>query len=141
MAHIVPSISFVKHLKSQLQAGKSLSFALEAFLERNNNSFGRDLQKWWLLKKHGQHFQVENRSPFQQSLFKIMDEGLKGAPVYEFLENLELEMEEEFERQWKLYLEKLPMILSIPLLFLFFPAYVVLLFGPLLNQFLQGVSL
>ena len=141
MAHLVPSISFVSGLKDKIQCGHSLATAVDELVLTNEGPFFIKLHSWWVAKKSGHKVSEHFSSEYQAALIQILDEGLNGAPIYQALQSLEQEMLEEFERQWKAYLERLPVILSLPLLFLFFPAYVILLFGPLLNQFLIEVNL
>ena len=140
MVHIVPSLSLIKKFRYLLQSGKSASLSLKLAIEDENTEFSRKINLWFMqyraegcseiaFKPHGQKFFVE-----------ILSRALDGAPVLQILDQLENEMEQEFERQWKAWLESLPYKLSIPLLLFFFPAYGVLLFGPLLTQFLYEVK-
>ena len=76
---------------------------------------------------------------FNRKYYKMKDINTV-IPILKHLENIEAEMLEEFEIQWKSYLDSLPTKLSLPLLFLFFPSYVILIFGPLIITFLQGVN-
>jgi hypothetical protein len=141
MVHIVPSLSFLKSFKVQLENGQSVSTALETTLQKENSTFSQRVQLWRLHQQNGHDLCEELfHSHYQIHLISILSRGLKGAPIHEDLVFLEVEIEEEFERQWKAYLESLPMKLSLPLLLFFFPSYVVLLFGPLITQFLQEVS-
>lgn len=140
MAHIVPSISFIQDLKTNIEQGVSLQQSIQQLVNKPENTFTLKISLWF------SYFQKSDRNPvvfptqYQKSLVEILEQGLNGAPVYEHLGMLEQEMCREFERQWKSYLESLPLKLSLPLLLFFFPAYVILLFGPLLVQFLSGVQ-
>ena len=141
MAHIVPSIEFVMGVKSRMERGESLASCIEQQLRGQSDGFSLQMRRWWQGYTSGCSWDEGIKTTYQRALLKILEEGLKGAPVHQSLCQLEVEMCDEFERQWKLYLDSLPSRLSLPLLFLFFPAYVILLFGPLLNQFLLEVSL
>ena len=140
MAHIVPSIEFVSGVKYGMQNGQSLTQSLERQLGRSKDRFHWEMARWFAAYKSGHRYHREFPSIYQQSLVSILEEGLRGAPIVHALDELEAEMLFEFETQWKAYVERLPTILSIPLLLLFFPAYIVLLFGPLINSFLAGVG-
>ncbi len=140
MAHIVPSISFLKIFMGHLQSGKSVGLALDETVKEEQSEFSLQVLHW-RARNQGSATPILFKActHFQQAFFEIVGAGLEGAPVFELLVELEIEMLEEFDRQWKNYLEKLPMILSLPLLLFFFPAYVILMFGPLLTQFLNEV--
>lgn len=140
MAHLVPSIEFVGEVISEVEQGRSVLEALERSTHSPCNDFVFKVGLWLEYRKNSETNKVRFSSHYQQGLIEILEEGLRGAPVHEHLNVLHSEMSEEFERQWKSYLQNLPMKLSIPLLLFFFPAYVVLLFGPLVVQFLSGVQ-
>lgn len=140
MAHLVPSISFVSTIKTNIAQGMSVSSALESSIQREDSDFAKQMLFWKATRERGKVYRPF-KSHFQQSFLEIINSGLDGAPIYEHLCLLEAQMIQEFERQWKLYLESLPFKLSIPLLLFFFPAYIVLLFGPLIMQFLNEVPL
>jgi hypothetical protein len=141
LAHLTPSIEFVINLKSGLEQGNSLLDAFNENLNNLNDPFSKKMALWFAYYKNSMESSIEFKSQYQKNLLEILDQGFSGAPVYEHLCLLEKEMSEEFERQWKAYLESLPLKLSLPLLFFFFPSYVILLFGPLIVQFLTEVSL
>lgn len=141
MAHIVPSISFLTTMKRQIQGGNSVSTALQLTLVEEKTDFSIQVRQWHAYQQSSQDKASElAKTHYQSAFFEILKSGLDGAPVYELLEELENEMVLEFERQWKLYLDRLPLILSLPLLLFFFPSYVILMFGPLLTQFLSEVN-
>ena len=139
MNHRVPSLSFVKNLKSGLQQGLSVLESFEQSLAKEDNEFGLKISLWWSYEKNGIYNQIRFETHYQKHLIEILQSGFSGAPIYDHLCHLESEMTREFDRQWKAYLESLPLKLSIPLLIFFFPSYIVLLFGPLVLQFLEGL--
>ena len=140
MGHIAPSLSFVRNMKTGLEQGLSVLESFEQSIAMEESEFGSKVSLWWSYEKNGAHNQVSFKTHYQKHLMEIIRSGLAGAPIYDHLGYLESEMAAEFERQWKAYLEILPLKLSIPLLVFFFPSYVVLLFGPLIVQFLTEVQ-
>jgi hypothetical protein len=140
MAHIAPSISFIREVISGIEQGKSVGQVLDAVVLLDQADFFKKMKVWWSIKKSGGEPPQIFRSHYQQSLIEILENGLLGGAIHDHLCRLEAEMIQEFERQWKAFLESLPLKLSVPLLLFFFPSYVVLLFGPLLVQFLMEVN-
>ncbi len=140
MSHIVPSLSFVRNLSAGLEQGLSVLESFEQSILRDDNEFCLKMSLWWSYEKNGVHNQVRFKTHYQKHLVEIICSGLSGAPIYDHLCHLESEMSREFDRQWKAYLESLPLKLSIPLLIFFFPSYIVLLFGPLVVQFLKELQ-
>ena len=123
-----------------IEHGCSVQETLAKLTQYPEDSFSEKMALWLTYKKNGVAREVVFKTQYQQNFIEILSHGLAGAPIYEHITILEREMDEEFERQWKAYLESLPMKLSLPLLLFFFPAYVILLFGPLIMQFLMEVS-
>ena len=140
MNHMVPSLSFVRDFSTGLEQGLSVLESFEQSLAKENNQFTLKMSLWWSYEKNGVQNQVQFKTHYQKHLIEIIRNGLLGAPIYDHLCHLESEMNKEFDRQWKAYLESLPLKLSIPLLIFFFPSYIILLFGPLALQFLRELQ-
>ena len=121
MAHLVPSLSFLKTLKRHLQRGRSVNSAISLSIQEENTPFTLLVVRWRALLQASNIKAVQvGETHFQMAFFEILKSGLEGAPIYELLSELEEEMTDEFERQWKVYLERLPLLLSLPLLLFFF---------------------
>ena len=140
MGHIVPSLSFVRGLQSGLEQGLSVLESFEKNIAESSNEFNLKMSLWLSYEKNGIHNQVQFETHYQKHLIEILRCGLSGTPIYDHLCHLENEMKKEFDRQWKAYWGSLPLKLSIPLLIFFFPSYIILLFGPLVIQFLQELQ-
>ncbi len=140
MVHIVPSISFIKQLRTQLESGLSVSSSLKKTLIIEDSLFSQEVELWWSGYRTGHGGHWEFRTHFEKAFIEVLQQGLEGAPIHKYLLQIEQEMQEEFEIRWKSYLDSLPTKLSLPLLFLFFPSYIILIFGPLISAFLKGVS-
>lgn len=139
MVHIVPSISFLKTFIKELEKGSAVSQSIRRACEQENTPLSTEILMWSLdfQQKGDGGLLWSPQSHYQLSFKELLKQGLQGAPVYQPLLDLENEMLIEFEIQWKSHLETLPVKLSIPMLFFFFPAYVVLLFGPLITKFMK----
>jgi hypothetical protein len=124
-----------------MQMGVSVQAALDRSVSEEKTEFSLRVLLWReRLLSRDKGARAPAQTHYQHAFFEIVQSGLAGHPIFELLCELEKEMEQEFDRQWKLYLERLPLLLSLPLLLCFFPAYVILMFGPLVTQFLSEVS-
>ena len=139
MVHIVPSLSFIKRFRYNMQSGKSASLSVKLAIEDENSDFSNNLNLWFIQYRAEGRSEVPFNTHGERFFVEILTRALEGAPVLQTLDQLEAELEQEFDMQWKAWLESLPYKLSIPLLLFYFPAYVVLLFGPLLTQCLYEV--
>ncbi|MCB0378797.1 MAG: hypothetical protein KDD33_09915 [Bdellovibrionales bacterium] len=140
MAHIVPTIDFTNRIIRGMSNGEALEALIKKEAQNGNSQFHFNMALWLLAYKNGQTKVIEFHTDYQKSLCIVLSIGLAGGPILGQLEALHAEMRAEFERQWQVYLQKLPFQLLVPLLLGFFPSYVVLLFGPLAIQFFQEIA-
>lgn len=140
MEYLAPSLEFLRKLQAEMKSGKALSLILPELLSHQHTDFHKRMRQWWFHYQNG-HRRPEFSTHYQRALVTIIESGLSGAPIFEHLEELEEEVAEELKRQIDAHLESLPFKLLLPLVLLFFPAFIILLFGPLLNQFLLEVGL
>lgn len=141
MAHIVPSIAFIQDFKKQIHNGNSVNKTIDSLCRsKEKDVFTLNITRWWLYYNAGKSNRIVMKTDYEKMLVQVLKRGVEGAPIYEHLQLLETEMIQEFDRQWKAYLESMPFKLLAPLLLFFFPSYVILLFGPLFIQFLSEVA-
>lgn len=74
---------------------------------------------------------------YRERLFWLLESGYAGAPVLRELRALKSETIEQLELDLKNHVERLPLKMLLPLLLLMFPAFLILLFGPITTQFLS----
>lgn len=74
---------------------------------------------------------------YRRSLMSILLDGHRGRPILPRLLELRLEVERQLELDAKAHIEALPIKLLAPLLLLMFPAFLILLLGPILKQLLE----
>lgn len=74
---------------------------------------------------------------YRERLFWLLESGYAGAPVLRELRALKSETLEQLELDLKNHVERLPLKMLLPLLLLMFPAFLILLFGPMMTQLLS----
>ena len=79
------------------------------------------------------------RYPHRRALLLLLEQGLQGQSILDKLIDLEREIEVACEIEVKEDLEILPLKLLFPLLVLQFPAFLLLLVGPLTQKFLNAL--
>lgn len=77
---------------------------------------------------------------YSRTLLSIFRDGLSGDSVLERLQELQRDLERQTEIDIQAHIERLPMIMLVPLLLLQLPAFLLLLLGPLVNRFLEGMQ-
>lgn len=133
-----PLLKAIREVKWTLRTGKSMKVAVEIYLERTEDSFASRLRPLWTLRKNQPHAVVKElstlNSHFQQAFWDLIERGCTGQPVLEALTALEEEVEIAAQAELDHHLSTLPFKVLMPLLFLQFPAYLILLLGPLVRE-------
>ncbi len=139
MDSLAPPLRALLNIKLKIQSGISTRESIREYVkEALDCSFAQDLSLWL--------FQIESESdemtskpfthPFRKMLVEVLAQGLEGDQILKSLEILEAEMIEASHRDLDNQLQKLPFIVMIPLLFLQLPAFLLIIFGPLLSKLL-----
>lgn len=128
------------HVRVSMEGGESLRASIDRFsnFEHSKNHF--KLKEWL---SHHEQSDGECRADqlfannHIQIFLGIMADGLMGHSIFERLKSLEEELIEVCKDAFQRELDRLPYILMVPLLLFMFPAYLLLLLGPILNMFLN----
>jgi len=75
----------------------------------------------------------------REQLFLLLEAGKRGSSVLTEWRVLRREVEAQLEMDLKGHVESLPLKMLMPLLLLLFPAFLILLFGPIVRAFLSAI--
>ena len=81
----------------------------------------------------------DHKTIYRRSLFGIIRDGLRGNPVLPQLKELRSEIESQLELDMKSHVESLPLKMLVPLLLAMFPAFLILLLGPITRNFVEAL--
>jgi hypothetical protein len=151
---LAPVLKCLIEIQSSVQNGEPVRAGLTNFLRVSDQreEFAADLRRFlfawdqghdWRRRFFSSNFSTRSRrlqSPYRRALIEILAAGLAGQPVLTHLEELRLEIERACEIEIKGHLESLPLKMLVPLLLFQFPAFLLLLFGPLLNRLIQELN-
>jgi hypothetical protein len=138
MADLAEPLEFVVSLRLELGKGQSFKAALAKTLERSQGEFSNCVSNWLrTFEKGGRSPQIVS-SPLRSQMLNLFDLGLQGVPVSEHLCTLEHHIKDVCAEDIEMHIEKLPVVLSLPLVFCFLPAYIVLIIGPVLSSLQLG---
>lgn len=128
------------HVRVSIEGGEALRVSLFRFAEMKETFLNFKLKNWIT------HFDQTGGENCAETLFthhqtqiflEILFQGLNGHSIYERVKAMEEEFIEVCKDEFQRELDKLPYILMIPLLLFMFPAYMLLLIGPILNLFIK----
>ncbi len=143
MEGLAPPLQCLLDVRASIESGKSVRTSLLAYISSRKGSFATLLGHWLATIEHKRDPKAildSTGSLYRRSLLEIFELGLNGHPILqkliEFEEELVAACEEEIQRD----LDLLPFKLLCPLLFCQFPAFLLLLLGPIFVQLLQELS-
>ncbi|MDE0151503.1 MAG: hypothetical protein OXK80_03260 [Bdellovibrionales bacterium] len=140
MDSLAPPLRALLSIKLKIQSGISTRESIREYVkEALDCSFAQDLSLW-LFQMESENNEISPKiftHPFRKMLVEILTQGLEGEQILKSLEILENEMITASHRDLDNQLQKLPFILMMPLLFLQLPAFLLLIFGPLLSKLLS----
>ena len=142
MDTLAPPLKALLNIKLQIQAGTSTRESIYKYIKENTGcSFARDLSDWIFQIESGgrpslDHFQ----KTYRKMLIEILTRGLEGDQILKSLSALEEEMITASQIDMDRQIQKLPLLTMIPLLFLQLPAFLILVFGPLLMKIIHQLT-
>lgn len=140
MESVAPPLECIFQVQMDLKSGRSLQSSLSFYAQEHQDEFTIVLSDF-LIHYH-QGLDLKNvinslKSPYRKALLQIFLLGLKGAPIFDHLESLEKEVLWACEQELDGFFKTLSFTCLIPILFLQFPAFLLLVFGPLLKVLME----
>lgn len=140
MEDINPTLRLIMSLREGLENGQPVRQSLQNFLSSEPGLLAKQLQKWWILKNSEQNPELKAFTLSQRALLQLIDRGFKGESIGTALVLLEQEVVEKCEGEIDEYVQALPIKCMIPLLLMIFPAYLLILLGPLVEELLRSLN-
>ncbi len=135
------SLLLVWDMKRALEKNQSLQLGIKVFISRKLKcKFSVSFGDFWRQYQVGPALAMESSlnigrlNSTQRALIFLVIKGLSGQSIYENLKALESEYIIYCEDEIQRHIQKLPMLLQIPMLGLIFPAIMSLLIVPALGM-------
>lgn len=136
---ISPTLEAIMEIKWAIGSGVSTKEALNSYLQSHHNGCAQELQKNWLHTQQGMAC-PPLKLPIRQALWTLIERGLAGQPILDSLASLESEADSVSQDQLNAHILALPFKSLLPLIFLQFPAYLILLLGPILRELSKNLG-
>jgi hypothetical protein len=134
---IAAPLHLVTFLLKAIETSQSLENTIRNYLQTENTDICVQLKefytKWQARELKDLEF-IPSKLHYRRALFEVLLMGLKGRTIYPMLKSLEEEIVIACEQEIHSQAAKLPFLLLMPLLLLQTPAFLLLLFGPILQQ-------
>ncbi|MBL7555049.1 MAG: hypothetical protein JNM24_04435 [Bdellovibrionaceae bacterium] len=156
MEDLAPPLELLLVVKSSIEKGKSIQdgikrylstqsghvFANQMFRSAEPRSFVAITRQWFLLIERQmatQELVAGVKSIYRRQLLQLLEKGIRKEPIYNQILILEHEIYQACEREIQEKLIKLPYLVMIPVLFFQFPALLTVIFGPLVQNFIESL--
>ena len=143
MESVAPPLSLLLMVKRSLEKGQPAKMGVLHYLKKEEGPFPQLVSKWLAHLQQGQathELLRSEESMHRRVLLQLLERGMRGEAIYTPLSQLEDEIIEACNHELAQKLAKLPFLLLIPLLLLQFPAFLMLLFGPLIQNFFHSLG-
>ena len=140
MEHIAPSLKYLNELIFEIENGISVKDCLIK-INSKGLEFSKTVNKYLFCRQNEMNEpSFEAINSYQKTLLELIFSGILGAPILKSLKILRNEMVDRAKDDIEEHLAKIPFKLMIPLLLFQFPAYLILLFVPILKKFIEGLN-
>lgn len=145
MEGLTPPLKCLIEMQSCIQNGESVRSGLVRFLHlaEPKDSFTLTVRSFLFAWEQEQNWRAiigAQKSSYRRALLEIAASGLGGQSVLTHLESLRTEMIAACDLEIREHLELLPLKMLVPLLLFQFPAFLLLLFGPLLRHLIEELN-
>ena len=141
MANLAPPLSLLLQVRQSLENGQSCQSGVRKYLGSHpDDDFFPIVLQWFSLAEQGlstSKIKSHLRSPYRFTLLTLLENGISGKPILKPLRSFESELVEACKLEIESDLTALPFKILIPLLLFQFPAFLLLLLGPLFIQFMK----
>ncbi|MCZ0933202.1 MAG: hypothetical protein OXJ52_08630 [Oligoflexia bacterium] len=142
MVCLAPPLQAVLEIRLLIENGNSVSQAIRLYSQRNGEEdLAKELGVWLFAQSAGKKYENKIFDTFyRKRLLEILNQGLKGEAVLSSLSDLEEDLIFISNEDLEQHIQKLPLISLIPLMLFEFPAFFLLLAGPLLLNLLYALQ-
>lgn len=141
MESLAPTLELAIHVRFDLQQGKGLRDSLETYCESKRCALSGFLRFWLAKQFKGENLELPKVSTdYRKALFELFELGLSGVSILNRLKNLERDMIYECQRNVDEMAAKLPYKGLMPLMLLMFPSLLILIFSPIIEEFLRAIG-
>lgn len=143
MEGLAPPLALLLCVKRAIEKGQSVKQGILLYIKKERGEFVTTVTLWLGLLQQGQDPKDAIQrlsSPHRRTLLQVLERGLRGESIHTVLVRLEEELVEACNEELTNKIAQLPFIMLIPLLLFQFPAFLLLLFGPLLQNFFHSLG-
>ncbi|MES2963437.1 MAG: hypothetical protein V4760_06070 [Bdellovibrionota bacterium] len=144
MEGLAPPLKCLLEVQAAIRNGEAIRAGLTRYAQLSSarDEFASVVRSFlfaWERSQPWRHL-LEGQSAHRRALLEVFACGLAGQSVASQLDALRIEIEKACDAEIGAYLEMLPLKMLAPLLLFQFPAFLLLMFGPLLRHLIQEIN-
>lgn len=142
MEDIAPPLQLALQLRMGLERGEPIRKLIKEYITNSTDELSNQVAQWIAMRDQGLSCsKIENliKSPYRKALLYLIEKSLRGEGILTQLIQIEEEIKEACRDEIDKKIALMPIKALIPLLFLQFPALLILLFMPLLGQLTRSL--
>lgn len=144
MEGLAPPLKCVLELQAAIRNGESVRAGVMRYVQSASvrDDFAACLRSMLVSWERGREWRstFDGQSPQRHALAEIVASGLSGQSVASQLDAIRAEIERACDGEIREHLELLPLKMLAPLLLFQFPAFLLLMFGPLLRHLVEELN-
>jgi hypothetical protein len=145
MEGLTPPLKCLIEIQSAAHNGEAIRLGITKYLAqaRETDDFAPVVRAFLFAWDQGHDWKsviMVLKSPHRRALLEVVACGLSGQSIMSHLDEIREEMMSATEFEIREHLEILPLKMLMPLLMLQFPAFLLLLFGPLLRHLIEELN-
>lgn len=147
MEGLSPPLGCLIEMQAAMQNGEPARVGVARYLHSasggEDDGFAKIVRRFLFAWDQGQNWRgqiTKVSSPHRRALLELIATGLSGQPILQNLEELRLELIRATEAEVQSFIDLLPLKMLVPLLLFQFPAFLILLFGPLLTKLVGEIG-
>jgi hypothetical protein len=129
-----PVLNAVRTVSWLIGSGRSMNEALKLYVQNHEDPFASKVRDLHMTMTAGHVVEPHLNSPWQNAFWELATRGCLGQPVLEPLRALEDEIERAAQAELDDHISTLPFRVMLPMLIFMFPAYLLVLLGPLIRE-------
>jgi hypothetical protein len=134
METLSPTLNLISSVRKSLTLGRSPREGIETFCRNDQSKLAQGLRAFLVANDVAKTKIIAPMTAEQRLGLHLIERSLKGEPVLAALTAFEDDLFEKSVQEIDAFGQRLKQIALLPLLLLIFPAYLILLLGPLLHQ-------
>lgn len=139
MEDLAPNLRLAVEVRLHVERGNSVRQAIREIVAREDGDWAHRLRQLIIGFEIRKELEVNGLRPETVALFQLLQRGWNGEAVLDSLLAIEEEIYRQNEYQIEEFAAILPVRMLAPLLLLQFPAFLILILGPLLSRFMSNL--